>query len=248
MTTITFLGTACAVPNKDHQNTHFVVESGHHLLMVDCVGNPIVRLEQAGFDPLSITGLVLTHFHPDHVSGVPLLLLDLWLMGRKAPLPIYGLADVIIRFEKMMEIYGWQDWSPFFPVELHRIPSTEMTPLIEEDGFRIFGSPVLHMIPAMGLRIDANDGTICYSADTRPCDAVVRLADGADVLIHEATGEGHGHSYPEEAGQIAQHAGVKTLYLVHYPPDADLDAMVKKAKSSFDGEVIAARDLMKINL
>lgn len=248
MTKITFLGTACAVPNQDHQNTHFIVESGRHLLLVDCVGSPITRMEQAGYAPLSLTGLVLTHFHPDHVSGVPLLMLDLWLMGRKAPLPIYGLHDVIIRFEKMMEIFGWQDWSDFFPVELHRIPSREMSALIEEKDFQVFGSPVLHMIPAMGLRINTPDGNICYSSDTRPCDAVVRLADGADVLIHEATGEGHGHSFPEEAGRIAQRAGVRTLYLVHYPPDSDLNAMVEEAGSTFEGEVIAALDLMKVDL
>ncbi len=105
MTTITFLGTANAVPNKDHQNTHFLVESNEHLLMVDCVGNPVVRLEQAGINPLDLTGLVLTHFHPDHVSGVPLLMLDLWLMGRNKPLPIFGLHDVIVRFEQMMSLF-----------------------------------------------------------------------------------------------------------------------------------------------
>ncbi len=248
MISITFLGTACAVPDKDHQNTHFVVESGEHFLMVDCVGNPIVRLEQAGFDPLAITGLVLTHFHPDHVSGVPLLLLDLWLMGRKNPLPIYGLHDVILRFEKMMALYGWEDWKGFFTVELHRIPSTEMTPLIQGDAFQVLSSPVLHMIPAMGLRINTKDGAIAYSADTRPCDAVVRLADGADILIHEATGEGDGHSFPEEAGTIAQRAGVRELYLVHYPTDGDPNLMVEQAKSAFDGIVVAAQDLMKVSL
>ncbi len=248
MTTITFLGTACAVPNKDHQNTHFVLESGRHCLLVDCSGNPVVRLEQAGFDPLSLTGLILTHFHPDHVSGVPLLMLDLWLMGRKAPLPVFGLHDVIVRFEKMMDLYNWQDWNDFFPVELHRIPSTEMMPLIQEDDFQVLGSPVQHMIPAIGLRIITEESTVCYSTDTRPCDAVVRLAEGADVLIHEATGEGNGHSFPAEAGQIAARAGVKALYLVHYPPASDLKLMVERAKSNFSGEVIAALDLMKIQI
>lgn len=248
MTTITFLGTACAVPNKDHQNTHFVVESGDHMLMIDCPGNPIVRLEQAGLNPLSITGLVLTHFHPDHVSGVPLLLLDLWLMGRKKPLPIYGLHDVIHRFEAMMALYQWEDWKGFFTVEMHRIPSIEMAPLIQTEEFRVVSSPVLHMIPAMGLRFTTKEGVICYSADTRPCNAVVRLADGADILIHEATGEGDGHSFPSEAGQIAERAGVRELYLIHYPPEDDVNLMVEQAKSNFNGKVIAAIDLMKISL
>jgi ribonuclease Z len=95
MAKITFLGTASAVPDRNHQNTHFVVQTESGTVLVDCVGNPIVRLREAGIDPLSITDLVLTHFHPDHVSGVPLLLMDLWLLGRKQPLDIYGLESVL---------------------------------------------------------------------------------------------------------------------------------------------------------
>lgn len=248
MTIITFLGTASAVPNLEHQNTHFVLESGDNVLLVDCVGNPIVRLEQAGIDPLSITDLVLTHFHPDHVSAVPLLLLDLWLMGRTNPLPIYGLDDIIDRFEKIMTLFYWEMWDGFFPVELHRMPSEEMNLLIDRDRFRMFGSPVFHSIPAMGIRVETDDGILSYSTDTRPCDAVVRLADQADVLIHEATGSGDGHSMPAEAGAIAEKAGVRKLYMIHYDPEADVEALIAEAQTAFDGEVFAASDLLRIGL
>ena len=95
MTTITFLGTANAVPNKDRESTHFLVESDERVILVDCAGNPIVRLDQAGMDPRSITDIILTHFHPDHVAGLPLLLLDLKIMGRNNSLNIYGLHEVI---------------------------------------------------------------------------------------------------------------------------------------------------------
>jgi ribonuclease Z len=248
MTTITFLGTASAVPNKEHQNTHFTVQSGENLMLVDCVGSPITRLEQAGIDPLAITDLILTHFHPDHVSGVPLLLLDLWLMGRKAALPIYGLEDVIDRFETIMDAFYWKEWEFEFPVELNRIPLQEMSPLIDREGFRVFGSPVFHAIPAMGIRVETADRVFSYSTDTRPCDAVVRLADHTDLLIHEATGPGTGHSLPPQAGEIAQKAGAKKLCLIHYNPDADIDKLVEEAQTTFDGEVFAALDLMKYEL
>ncbi len=248
MTAITFLGTASAVPNKDHQNTHFIVEAGESLLLIDCVGNPIVRLEQAAIDPLAITDLILTHFHPDHVSGVPLLLIDLWLMGRKDPLPIYGLDDVIDRFEQLMALFRWDEWGGFFPVELHRIPASDLNPLIERDDLQVFGSFVSHAIPAMGIRVITPEGTFSYSTDTRPSDAVVRLAEGADLLIHEATGEGDGHSSPAQAGAIAQKAGVKRLCLIHYNPDAEIKTLIEEAQSAFDGEVFAAEDLMRIVL
>jgi ribonuclease Z len=148
----------------------------------------------------------------------------------------------------MMALYQWEDWKGFFPIELHRIPSTEKASLIQSNDLQVIGSPVLHMIPAMGLRMITKEGAIAYSTDTRPCDAVVRLADGADILIHEATGEGDGHSFPEEAGRIAQSAGARELYLVHYPPNSDSNLIIQQAKSTFDGKVVAAKDLMRVTL
>jgi len=55
-----------------------------------------------------------------------------------------------------------------------------------------------------------------------------------------------GHSSPEQAGQIAQQAGVRKLYLIHYPVDAEVNDLVNRAKTCFSGGVVAARDLMTI--
>ncbi|HPX95761.1 MAG TPA: MBL fold metallo-hydrolase [Brevefilum fermentans] len=113
MATITFLGTANAVPNKDRESTHFLVESGEHRILVDCAGNPIRRFDQAGLDPCSLTDIILTHFHPDHVAGLPILLLDLLIFGRKDPLNIYGLDKVIDQAVGMLELFEWRDWGDF---------------------------------------------------------------------------------------------------------------------------------------
>ncbi len=248
MSRITFLGTASAVPNETHQNSHFILETEEKVILVDCSGNPVVRLEQAGIDPLRVTDLILTHFHPDHVSGAPLFLMDLWLMGREKPLIVHGLEDVVERFEEMMGLYQWEDWKGFYPVEFHGLPSEEMVPVVNSESIRIFSSPVCHMIPAIGLRFELEDGVVAYSTDTGPCEQVVRLAEGADILIHEASGASHGHSSPEEAGEIASQAGVKTLVLIHYPPDADIIDLAVQAGSTFDGDVIPAEDLMQLEL
>ena len=243
---LTFLGTASAVPNENQQNTHFIIETKSRTILVDCVGNPVVRLKQAGIDPLSISDLIVTHFHPDHVSGVPLLLMDLWLMGRKSPLYLYALNDVVDRIEKMMSLYDWESWQGFYPVKFVRIHGKTQTNLIDTDDVKVWAAPVCHMIPTIGLRIASPECVLCYSSDTAPCEAVLDLANETDILIHEATGEGHGHSSPEQAGQIAQQSGVKKLYLIHYPADADVNEWGNRAKACFSGEVVVARDLMTI--
>jgi len=248
MIKLTFLGTASAVPNKNHQNTHMIFETQGRTILVDCVGNPVVRLEQAEIDPLSITDLILTHFHPDHVSAVPLLLMDLWLMGRELPLYIYGLTSVIERIKNMMDLYEWRNWDGFYPVKFIELPGDEQVTLIDQRELKVTASPTCHMVPSMGVRIQVLEGTLTYSSDTSPCDTLLNLARGSNILIHEATGEGTGHTSPEQAGQIAQQADVNTLYLIHYPPSCDIDEWVARAQRNFSGEVKAARDLMVVNL
>lgn len=99
MPKVIILGSSNAIPSTGHENTHMVVVGEDRTVLVDCVSNPILRLEKAGLDFNNLTDLVLTHFHPDHVSGVPLLLMDMWLMGRHKPLNIYGLHHTLDRME-----------------------------------------------------------------------------------------------------------------------------------------------------
>jgi ribonuclease BN (tRNA processing enzyme) len=124
--------------------------------------------------------------------------------------------------------------------------------------------------PAFAFRFDAPDRAIVFSGDTNKSDALVGLAKGADVLVHEAlyvpavdrlvarvpnaaTLKEHivaSHTAVEDAGRVAAAAGVKTLVLSHLVPADDptltdqhwLDA----ARPHFGGEIVVARDLMEL--
>lgn len=250
MAEIIILGVSSAVASQAHENTHLAVLAGDRLALVDCPGNPIVRLKQAGLDPLAVTDLVLTHFHPDHVSGAPAFLMSSWLLGRTRPLTIYGLPDPLERFQKMMDLYQWQTWSGFYPVTLHTLPEQEMAVLLNAPQLRILASPVRHMIPAAGLRFEfpTSGRAAAHSSDTGPCEAVVRLAEEADVLIHEATGAYPGHTSAAQAGEIASQARAKALYLIHYHAENQEDAgrLVAEARQHFAGPVELAQDFMRL--
>lgn len=251
MQRVIILGSASAVPTREQENTHLLVLAGKRTILVDCPGTPVVRIAEGGVDPLSVSDIILTHFHPDHVSGLASFLMVLWLLGRKQGMTIYGLEQTIRRAQQMMEMYDWETWPDFYPVEFVVVPETPLSVVLSDDDVRVLASPVDHLIPTSGLRFEflRAGKTMAYSCDTEPSPAVVALASGADVLIHEATGSSKGHTSPEQAGAVAQQAGVKALYLIHYPPQPDgSTAWVDAAQSAYHGPVRLARDFDSIDL
>jgi ribonuclease Z len=249
MPKLIILGSSNAIPDKDHENTHMVLVGKSRSVLIDCVSNPVLRLQQAGVDIGTITDIILTHFHPDHVSGVPLLLMNMWLMGRREALSIHGLQHTLDRMENLMNSYGWGVWPDFFPVSFHRLPAEEITPVLDCEDFRIVASPVRHLIPAIGVRVEANGDkkVLAYSCDTEPCPEIIRLARGADVLIHEAAGGSPGHSSAAQAGDTARQAEAGALYLIHYPTGRyALGDPVAEARKQFPGPVCFAEDFIEI--
>src|SRR5512137_873947 len=174
MAKLIFLGTSNAISDEKHENTHMVLVGQDRTVLIDCPNNPIRRLKKAGVELDDLSDLVLTHFHPDHVGGVPNFLMDLWLMGRKQPLVIHGLQHTLDRIESLMGFYGWTEWPGFFPVSFHRLPEQTMMPVLECEDFHIFASLVRHFIPDIGLRIEfpASGKVLAYSSDTEPCPQV----------------------------------------------------------------------------
>ena len=250
MPKVIILGSSNAIPTTEHENTHMVVVGEERMVMVDCVSNPILRLEKAGLDFNDLTDLIVTHFHPDHVSGLPLLLMDMWLMGRRKPINIYGLHYTLDRVENLMGFFGWADWPDFFPVAFYRLPMQEMTTVVDSPDFRIFASPVRHLLPTIGLRFEFNHThkTMAYSCDTEPCAQVIRLAEGADILIHESAGASRGHSSAAQAGEVANQAEVGKLYLIHYPTGKYASGdLIAEAHQRYQGEVALAEDFMVLD-
>lgn len=239
------LGTSGAVPDAGRDYVSLVVEAADGLILIEAGGSPLHRLRRMDLDPLRLRGVFLSHRHPDHLSGLPGLLMGLWLLRRADPLWIAGPEDALERARALLELFEWQSWNGMFPLDWRPI-SLEPGALVDDsDSVRLVAAPVVHSVPALALRIELPEGAAAYSADTEPCPAMVRLSRGVEVLVHEATGAYPGHTSPEGAGRIAREADARRLILVHLPPQVDDEAWKARAREMFDGPVEIGWDGMR---
>jgi ribonuclease Z len=219
------LGTGAAVSDPHRTTTMLAVSDGASTLLVDCGGDVIQRVLAAGLELDSIDGLIVTHEHPDHVSGFPLFMEKLWLAGRRRPIPVYGIEAAIGQARRCFETFNTSGWKGLPEIEWTEVRHEEGAIVLDDGTWHVSATPVVHPVPIIGLRLmyRVGSGTVAYSCDTEPAEEVVRLSMGADILVHEATGKGPGHASAEEAADIASRAGVGRLLLVHLPPGVHND-------------------------
>jgi ribonuclease BN (tRNA processing enzyme) len=112
--------------------------------------------------------------------------------------------------------------------------------------FRITAERMNHPVETYGFRVEHDGWRVAYSADTGQTDALARLADGADVLLCEATFVSGPDNPPDlhltagQAGEYANRAGAGQLVLTHLPPWQDRDQALAEAAGSYRGPLSAA--------
>jgi ribonuclease Z len=228
MPTLHLLGTGAAVSDAHRTTTMLACTTEDRTLVIDCGGDVVQRLLEAHIELGSISGMIVTHEHPDHVSGFPLFVEKIWLAGRKKPIPVYGIRPALEQARRVFDAFDTSSWD-VPEIRWNEVEMNESAAVLEDDLWRVTSSPGRHGVPVIGLRITAKGGggTVAYSCDTEPSQPIRRLSEGADILVHESTGEGMGHSSAEQAAEIARAAGAKRLILVHLPPglsEGDLEA------------------------
>jgi ribonuclease Z len=217
---------------------------------VDCPGSPYQKILKAGLEPMKVSALIVTHRHADHVYGLPSLLHNMGLAGRREVLPVYALAETLPLLRGFLQLFPLEAKMPY-RVELHEIPPAEGHELLQAKGCRIRTTPTVHGAPSVALRVEfdlaTERGVVVYSGDTSPCESLAALARGADTLIHEATflheeavrAKADGHTTGYQAGEVAARAGVKRLLLCHFVAQLHdrLEELRQEALRAFSGPV-----------
>ena len=186
MPEIVFVGTGDAFGSGGRRNSAILVRDRGRTLLMDCGPTTLGGLKVLGIDPLEIDAIALSHFHGDHIAGVPFMLLDyLYEHPRKKPLDLLGPPGVAERVALLTGAYDYHmEESPGYPLRFAEF--THDKPL-EIAGFRVTPLPALHQEhtrPHM-LRVDTSSRSLVFSGDTGWHDALPVKVGDVDLFISE---------------------------------------------------------------
>lgn len=141
------LGTGGALPLPDRALSSLYVRVNGRALLIDCGEGTQVGIRRLGWGFRCIDGMLLTHYHGDHVTGIPGLLLSLDKAERTEPFHVWGPAGLRRVIDGLRVVAPQLN----FPVELHELPGTACD--FEAIGLEITSFPVHHGVPCLGYRL-----------------------------------------------------------------------------------------------
>ena len=184
---LTIVGCGDAFGSGGRMNTCFWLETAKGTVVVDFGASALPALKALKFDPNRIDAIVLTHLHGDHFGGLPFLLLDYqFLARRERPLLIAGPPGSRERLDAALEVFFPKStgtkWR--FPWRVQEIAVGVASDVL---GHAVLSAEVIHQsgAPSTALRLADGEKTFAYSGDTEWTDALLPIADGADLFVCE---------------------------------------------------------------
>jgi ribonuclease BN (tRNA processing enzyme) len=286
MAKIHILGAGTPTPTPTRFGTAFVVEVAGEQVMVDCGPATTYKLVKAGLWPTEIDYIFFTHHHFDHDVDYPCFLLCRWdqSIGKENRLQVFGpkltekITEGIIGEDGLFahDLNARLNHPISRQVYVNRggkLPRRPPDVLAQDVGigpvysaadWEVTSARAEHAQPfldSLAYRLDSPEGSIVFTGDTEPCDAVVNLAKDADVMlcmcwddqeVMDENGESVRQCGTTGAAGMAQAAGVKKLVLVHVGANLSAHGPMEKGigdiKKIYNGEVVFSEELMTVNV
>jgi ribonuclease Z len=140
---LVFLGTSGSMPTAQRAPAALLVRRGGDKLLFDCAEGTQRQLLRSSIGLVELHDVFLTHFHADHVLGLPGMLKTFALRGRELPLTVHGPRGLVDLVGSLKRVLG----KLTYPVEL-----VELAPgdVLEREGYRLATFGVAHGVSALG--------------------------------------------------------------------------------------------------
>jgi ribonuclease BN (tRNA processing enzyme) len=243
---LTVIGMSGSYPGPDSAASCYLVEQEHdggvYRLLLD-LGNGALGTLQRHVDLDTVDAVLLSHLHADHCLD----LCGFYVVRKYGPgapwprIPVYGPEGTPDRMARAYDLDPQPGMHHEFEFRTFPAGAFSLGP------FRVTTARVAHPVPAYAIRLEAGGAALAYSGDTGACDALVDIADRADLLLCEASFvETPGnppdlHLSGKQAGEHASRAGVRRLVLTHIPPHIDAKQVFREAESAYSGDLDVAR-------
>ena len=273
MLDVCLLGTGGMMPLPRRKLTSLMTRYNGSNLMIDCGEGTQVAVKEKGWSFKPIDVICFTHYHADHISGLPGLLLTMGNAERTEPLTLIG-PKGLVRVVSALRVIA-----PELPFEIQCIELTQPEETYELNGYHITAFRVNHNVTCYGYTLEikragkfdaqrAKEQNIplkCWNSlqkgETVVCEGNTYTPDmvlgGSDLFICEGMyGEqdkddkarAYKHMTFKEAAQLAKEAQVAEMWLTHYSPSlVRPEEAVKEATDIFPN-TIAARDRQSVEL
>jgi ribonuclease Z len=193
---VLFCGTSSPLPHPTRAKACVAVFAGKKFWVVDTGPSSWNSAALARIDASAIGGVLLTHFHSDHIGELGEWNLQSWVAGRPGPLPVYGgpgVERVVAGFNEAYALDGGyrvaHHGAEFLHPEAGKMEAHPVEPgvVLDLDGLRITAFAVHHdpITPAYGYRFDYRGRSVVVSGDTTADPRLVAASRDADVLAHE---------------------------------------------------------------
>ncbi|MDA8212930.1 MAG: MBL fold metallo-hydrolase [Clostridia bacterium] len=245
---LTVLGCWAPYPRAGGACPGYLLQAGTTNLLLDC-GNGVLGNLQKHLDFRKLTGVVISHLHPDHYYDIFCLRhalggakrdgsrpesLELWLPEgpSEAREQLARYQDVFLIKAITAQNRAGQGW---------------LESQVGECKLQFM--PTEHPLPCYAAAVEFQGKRIVYTADTGWTARLVPFLRGADLLLCEASLQeadaayaAAGHLTAGQAGELAQQAGVRKLALTHFWPEYNLAVTKQEAQRAFDGVVDLAAE------